>query len=512
MELFVYLIKVNVAILLLYSFYSLLFQRDTFFRWKRIFFLSVLFISLLYPFGETVSLIFSTEINRESLAFPVYNLNEIVIRPTATTLSDSFWSGNGMLQILTGIYLTGVCILTSRIIVQLVILLLHLKQTTVRELFGTKVRVKKGLPTPYSFFGWIVLDPDLYTEKELKEILLHEQTHVRQGHSFDMIFSEMMCVFCWFNPCIWLMKKEIRMNLEYLADHQVLQSGCEIEHYQFHLLQLSYSKTAVQITNNFNVSPLKKRILMMNKKQTSSSGIWKYTLLVPVIAFLVFFNYSLKAQSTVGKVKKEIVTFTPPKISKDVKENKEVDTIKVKKETVTFTPPKILKDGKENKEIFTHVETMPGFPGGEKAMMTYLAENIRYPKEAAEKGIQGRVIVRFVIDPEGKVTDAEIQRSLDAACDAEALRVVNAMPNWTPGKQKGIPVSVYYTLPLLFKLDGDDKKEAAEVATNGIPNDVIYEVDGKEITREELSKIEPATIESVNVEKDKNKVSIILKK
>ncbi len=98
------------------------------------------------------------------------------------------------------------------------------------------------------------------------------------------------------------------------------------------------------------------------------------------------------------------------------------------------------------------VEVMPQFPGGENALMAFIKNNLRYPHNSAKVGIEGRVIIRFVVTKTGKVSDIKVIRGLDAACDAEAVRVINLMPNWIPGIQKGKPVNVYYTLPFVYKL------------------------------------------------------------
>lgn len=116
------------------------------------------------------------------------------------------------------------------------------------------------------------------------------------------------------------------------------------------------------------------------------------------------------------------------------------------------------------KQVFQIVEELPEFPGGHEAMNVFIASNIRYPKVAAENGIQGRVFVSFVIDTDGSVTDAKIARGVDPLLDNEALRVVNSMPKWKPGKQRGIDVKVSYTLPVSFSLEGG-KKPAEETVT-----------------------------------------------
>ena len=168
---------------------------------------------------------------------------------------------------------------------------------------------------------------------------------------------------------------------------------------------------------------------------------------------------------------KETVQFTPPVIKKDDEVTNELITQTELTETKADISVKTVEGVREGgvdiadlqehkvviqetkkEEIFSHVEVMPSFPGGEGAMMKWLSDNINYPVIAQEQGIQGRVIIRFVVGPNGSVGNAEVQRSLDPSCDKEALRVVNRMPRWIPGKQNGQAVSVYYTLPVLFKL------------------------------------------------------------
>jgi len=105
------------------------------------------------------------------------------------------------------------------------------------------------------------MNPALHSENETKQILTHELTHVRQGHSFDVLAGELLSIVCWFNPASWLMKREIRQNLEFLADSNVLESGIDTKTYQYYLLQLSYQTLDLKLTNKFNVSPLKKESL-----------------------------------------------------------------------------------------------------------------------------------------------------------------------------------------------------------------------------------------------------------
>jgi len=169
---------------------------------------------------------------------------------------------------------------------------------------------------------------------------------------------------------------------------------------------------------------------------------------------------------------KATVAFTPPVIKKD-EEIKDEELMKTQQE-LTETKADIsvatvegtqggtvdIADLQEHKVvvedtkpvIFSHVEVMPTFPGGESALLKWLSDNIQYPPIAQEQGIQGRVSLRFVVNPDGSVSKVEVVKGLDPSCDKEAVRVVSKMPKWIPGKQNGNPVSVYYSLPVVFRL------------------------------------------------------------
>ena len=174
-------------------------------------------------------------------------------------------------------------------------------------------------------------------------------------------------------------------------------------------------------------------------------------------------------------------------------------------------------------KVYDVVEEMPQFPGGVGKMMEYLAVNLHYPKEAEAKGLQGRVIANFVIEPDGSITNAKVVKPLDPALDAEALRLVNGMPKWTPGKQDGVPMRVKYTIPITFTLgDGPASHALKEQAANQRPEVIaigyddgtarnglqeeqpLIIVDDKEVPFEQLGKIDPKTIDHMDVLKGKS--------
>ena len=429
MDVFIYLIKINIAIALLYGIYSIFFKKDTFFQWKRFLLLSFFFISLVYPLVDFIpELIPHKTMVQLAGNIPVFQLEETWIR-TGPEIDASFFGKNQLTNLFSGIYMLGVIGVFSWIIIQLASVFQLIRKAKSDKINGYKILNKNGLKTPFSFFRWIVLDTELYTDKERDEILQHEYTHVNQHHSLDMILSELMCVFCWFNPFVWLIKQEIRMNLEYLADRSVIESGINSEHYQLHLLRLTYHKAAATITNNFYVSPLKKRISMMNKKKTSILGLTKYALCLPVIGSLFLFNSMTSVGKTNNAFEANVSGINDPVIQSDT------------------LPVDISKE-----VIYDEVEKPPQFPGGKKALAQFLNEEGQYPAESIDKGIQGRVVVRFVVGKDGSVSNIEIVRNLDPFTDKESMRVVSKMPKWIPGEINGKPAAVYFVLPISFSL------------------------------------------------------------
>jgi TonB family protein len=491
-----------------YVFWRCFFRQDTFFRWKRIALIGLLFLSVIYPFVDIrwgFGAESSLENTMEDILAVAYQLPEITISGTG----DRGWMHHFPLLLL-GIYGLGVIVLLLRLLIQTGIIagIVHASQNA--DVEGRNVYRNPVIQTPFSFFRWIVLDPDRYTPRELSEILRHEETHVREAHSVDILLAEIFCMFAWMNPFAWLLKREIQLNLEFLADRSVLASGYEAEHYQFHLLRLTYHRIENQIVNNFNVSLLKKRIFMMNKKQTSKVSICKYALLAPVVGALLFFNSAFTApvETSAGDLSQESLgTVVQDSIPKTKGKVAAVKISSAKRATDNPSP--------SEPEIYDKVDVMPEFPGGSQALVEWLSQNIRYPQEAVKNGIQGRVVVKFVVNAEGSVTDRTIVKSLDPSCDAEALRVVSAMPAWTPGKKDGKAVAVYYFLPILFQ-NSDAEKTQAKEAEGGegdvpnLPSNVQIIVDGEVITSADLPKIDPKSIENINVIKDGENPRVII--
>lgn len=407
-----YLIKANVVLVVLFGFYQLISAGDTFFKWRRLSLLTIYVLSLLLPAIDPSVLVNETAPLGNILPRMAYNLPEVTVQPTHDTFD---WQ-----QLAIWLY-TGVALaLLLRMFWQVVVVCRLAQRSERATLHGTAVCLLTGDYSPFSFFRWIFVNPDDKTPSQVQQILAHEQTHVAQWHSADALLSQLFVAAFWFNPVAWLMRLQVRNNLEYLADRSVINGGTDKKAYQYHLLAVAYRTNVATITNNFNVLPLKKRIKMMNKQTSNPLARFKYLLFVPLaVALLAMNSTAMRAN-----VQKKVVKTT-----------------------------KVTKKTSATDKVYEVCEQMPIFPGGDAAMMKYLSENVKYPALAIKAQEQGRVVVSFTVEKDGAISDVKVARSVTPSLDAEAVRVVKAMPKWTPGKQDGQLVRVRYNVPVSFKLN-----------------------------------------------------------
>ena len=530
----VYFLKINVAIALFYAFYRLFFYKDTFFTWRRTVLLCFFAISAIVPLFNI-----QNWVEQQEPMVAMADLYATVVLPeltlTLTPQTETDWK----LLLTAGIdiaYWIVVALLAARFLVQLTGILRLGRRCPTQKIDDTTVHLLPRPEGPFSFFHWIFVYPGAHTDEELHEILTHERTHARQWHSIDVMIGELACIVCWFNPFAWLMKREIRTNLEYMADEKVLETGHDSRTYQYHLLGLSHHKAAATIYNSFNVLPLKKRITMMNKRRTRAIGRTKYLMFLPLAALLMIVSNIEAVARATQKITAEVMEAVTPAETPEVQPQPEniaplpqqekskkvtykgkivdeagnplVDVkiiIDQKYQSITqstvnahgefqietsseasilfesnskdgktlarmyrpaelakmdpdnmvieLIPVNIIKSNVTDADVYEVVENMPEFPnGGMAALMKYLTDNIRYPEAAKKAGIQGRVIVQFVVDKDGSIKNVRTLRGVNSDLDAEAIRVIQSMPKWKPGTQKGEPVKVKYTVPVMFRI------------------------------------------------------------
>lgn len=447
--LFIYFLKANLALAILYICYRLLFQNDTFFRLRRVALLSIYLIAFMYQFPDISGWLSARENVSEVVTYyssllPPAVTSTHTVANKSTDLTTN-WK-DLLLNGITYVYLAGVFILLFRCFTELFNVFRIYYQSKKEYINGVRVCLLADTEEAYSFFGWIFISLKPNSKHVLDEILFHETTHVRQMHSLDVLLGEIVAVCCWMNPFAWLLKKEISINHEYLADQEVLYAGYNKKEYQYHLIGMEHpNMAAANLYNNFSVLPLKKRITMLNKKRTHGVRKVKYLALIPMAAGLLLINnIDAMARIVNGQVTEQL-SVSPV----------EVGSISISspiENTVAPLP-------QDSDQIFTVVEKMPKFPGGVGALKEYLkVKKEDYPVIAIENGIEGRVSLCFIVEKDGSISDIQILRSVDPSLDKAALKITERMPKWTPGEQRGKVVRVKYTVPVIFKL-ADIKKE-----------------------------------------------------
>ena len=437
---------------ILYGLYCLTLRRDRWLQMNLWYLLVALPFSILVPHLPIPDFLGSTSLSVAPAEEFLETLAPVEISSSAAPQALR------MTDVVLDTYLIGLAVCFAWLVFQLVaqlvaVVRLRQKYAVYGEGDGFDIPRRASLiltdddTAPYSFFNQIVVGTRDLSDEELRCILAHESHHVRQSHSLDLLFARMLCCIAWFNPFAWLMLRELRAVQEFQADAASL-GACGREDY-LHLLYRQVTGTGyghitnvaqsegrgglltmlsqsnVTVGNNFQSINIKKRIVMMNKTKTRF-GAWKVLAALPVAALLMMVGCK-PAEST----------------------NSDTASVALQQEEPVYDMgPTQQADG----EVANVVEVDPEFPGGMEAFYKYLAENVHYPEQAKKEQIQGRVFITFVVEKDGSISSAKVLRGIGGGCDEEALRVVNAMPKWTPGKMRGEVVRVNYNLPITFKL------------------------------------------------------------
>ena len=489
----IYDAKVAVLIIVFYMFYRLMLSRETFHRVNRV----VLLLTAVASFVLPLCVITLHKTVRME-AVPTVSVGDLQME-VAADAGPVWWQMLLPLIFIIGVVATLGHTLTSILKVWLLIRRSeqHLKPD------GTIVCVTGNAEvSPFSWMHYIVMNRSDYEEHNAA-ILAHERGHIRLRHSWDLLLVDLLTALQWFNPAMWMLRQDLRAIHEYEADGEVLSQGINARQYQYLLISKASGIGGYSIANGISHSTLKNRITMMLHKKSNRSSLLKLLALIPIVGLAL----ALNARTVTDYV------YDEPQKQQPVKKGKKAGTIKVNGQEIKVveqddivTMEGEVDQDQAKEEAFDVVEEMPEFPGGPKALMDYLMTNVKYPKTAFDADIQGRVIAQFVVDKEGTVRDAHVVKSVDPALDAEALRVINNMPKWRPGRQNGKVVNVKYTIPVSFSLDGNNDSPQ----TAGSPNLEGYSltVDGEKMDIGMLKEISPYKIRSVSVDKSKQTVSV----
>ncbi len=612
-----YLLQVNIYLVVFYAFYRLLLTKETYFVLNRIYLICSGIFSLAIPFIQ-LDWFGKQEISQQ-IYVQVEQLNQLITQGPVVAETQSINWGS----VIVLIYLSGVLFFLGRFIIQLI---------GVKKMFNG---LKNGLA--FSFWNKKIVAENL---PEAETVNHHEDIHIKQLHTFDVLFFESIGILTWFNPIIYLYKATVKNIHEYLADEAAAKFQGDKEAYSMLLLNQAFGVNVNTLTNGFlKKSMIKKRIFMLYKERSRKTAIVKYGIFVPLFALALLLSSSTirkneqllaaadqvpleAAKATVAEVlnlKPEravevvigepIVRFPLPKGTKAVDginsfykylgntvkypslavENKIQGNLVVTFKVIDKKPTDIkietklgsgcdeemvkrigaykegaLKDGNYSLKVafmlqgssapflnenaknkanfislntisiigyafepdevhsFVSLENPPQFPGGISDFYKFLADNIKYPEEAAKQDIEGNVFASFIVEKDGSLNDIKIDRGLGYGADEEAIRILKLSPKWTPGTQNGKIVRVKYNLPIKFSLakkqtgaikgikieskDGAVHISGDQITLKGAKfedgKSPLYILDGEILENGRISDIDPKTIDAVNILKD----------
>lgn len=610
----VYILKSSLCLALFYLFYRLLLSKETFHRFNRIALLGVMLISCLLPLVR-ITVDRATVVNTSVMLME----EDMLMYPWEMQVMVQEEAAFPWREWLVAVYFLGIFFFLLRNLWSLGRMLYLIRHSRCRQMEnGICLVIHQAGFAPFSWMKYIVISQTDLDENGT-DILIHEEAHIRNRHSWDLLLVELCVWLQWFNPAAWLLKQELQNVHEYEADEAVLRQGIDAKRYQMLLIKKAVGARLYSIANSFNHSSLKKRITMMIRKKSNPWARAKYLYVLPLAAVTVAAfarpeisepldeissvkvndlsaitgknspeNLSVAATSAADVTLKMKVTdqsgspivgasvlivnstsgtltdsegnFTlkvgddqrisvsyigmksvelsvkeclekqikEVRLTSDADSGPQLTVVSQSSESASQKAPQhnTTSELQNTEEIFMVVENMPEFPGGLNACLKFLADHVAYPKEAAEKKIQGRVIVQFVVMKDGSIANARVIRSVDPLLDAEALRVIGLMPKWKPGTQRGQAVNVKFTMPITFRLDKDstdmqpalvgkvieisgatkENNQKAFHFPDGKETPLVV-VDGEEISVSSLEKLSSDTFESINVFKGETAIN-----
>lgn len=299
-----YSLHVAIILAICLGFYQLFLHKETYYRLNRIVLLTCLlfaFVLPLIPVPQQYSLrqqeqiasittpVINEEIATSTISEPIQNARtKAEVAPTQPVKAPEVLPIDRLIKWAFWIYWCGVAVLGVNLLVQVIVLLYQAYRKPVIKDGIYRIVELDSDKAPCSFGNTIFINPAKYDWETYNQILVHEKVHIQQGHSFDLVFAELVLVVQWFNPFAWLYRKALESNLEFLADDSVLHKHhVEMEGYQLSLLKVAVPNQSMNITTNYNQSLLKKRIVMMNAKKSNVHTMWKYFVLLPLMAVLL---------------------------------------------------------------------------------------------------------------------------------------------------------------------------------------------------------------------------------
>ena len=449
-EFIIYQGKSAIALAVFYMFYRLLLSKETFHRFNRIVLLGTAALSFVLPLC-------------------VITLKEVVVVPSMTASSETVTgevAGTAAMVpevsvpiwpvVFCSIFTLGALAVLIHVVISIIGIRRMIRRGSRQALeSGETLIITETDTAPFSWMKYIVLSREDY-ESGYSQILTHEKAHIALGHSWDLLFVDMITALQWFNPAIWMLKADLRALHEFEADDAVLKSGADVKEYQYLLIRKAVSKSGYSVANSFNHSTLKARITMMLNKKSSRMSAWKALYVIPLVGISLAANaetrvdYQYEDQTSDNT---ELVEKYSTTVDKDTKKSFKEKNLKngritVDEENDVVTMIYYGLDGKEGDELIQNRE--PRFQGGGMPeFQKWVHDHIRYPEGVTS---EGRVDVSFTVSKDGGVTDVKILRGADAKLNEEAIRVVESSGNgWVPAIKDGKKISITMLIPIIFK-------------------------------------------------------------
>jgi TonB family protein len=494
-----YFFEANLALCLFLAAFVFLLKNETNFKLKRLMLLTGIAVSLIFPALHVQSQALSIPSIREVI--PTVMLPEFVVAGYSENASQSigpfsFWS------VVTYIYVAGACVMLVLFLIRIIALMKLIRQSRPIGKDGLFIAESSNKLAPFSFFNFIFIgQADELTEYEKNQIIAHEAIHARQLHSFDIIILNIIGIFFWFNPVIRIYKNIFIQLHEFEADARAVRNE-EMNDYCNLLARVALLSADIRLANHFSNSLTLKRIQMMRTIKMKIRP-WKVVAMVMIIPvfFIILSCQDQLANEVTDIAKSSTVALDVPSdiqaeydkmrsahpekqfllVEVDVNGQAKAQSLKDKmdklapetissvnviKHPATASEPErgfiiveyteelkqVQESSKSEDNVYTMVEQTALPADGMERYFGFLGENIHYPEQAREKGVQGKVFVSFIVETDGTLSDFNVVKGVNEMLDAEALRVVRLSPKWEPGKNDGHPVRQRMVLPISFAL------------------------------------------------------------
>jgi TonB family protein len=430
-----YFIKSTVCLFLLYGFFHIFLRNHKTLLFNRFFLIFSLVFSLIIPLID-IQVRSNFPLNN-SFNKLFFNSEKYVQHSGTIDSTTSFLTYQNLILLF---YISISLVLLIRFVLNILKLYNKIRTSyTINDCNTTLILVEENI-LPYSFFRFIFVNrADFESRKIEKEFLIHEEAHCSQYHSVDIILIELINIFHWFNPAIWLYRNAILRNHEFYADKKVLAKSDSFDYQQL-LLNILLQNNTNYLVSNFKYSLIKSRLIMMSTNEPSKSAILRNTTAC-ILILILGSAFTLSNSPNLNNNATESENAYVPNLPLNSEAN-----------NVTGSEFGIAKSSESKIGLSGSSIEMPQFPGGDIEAMRWISKNTIYPKEAIARKIVGKVEVSFTVTSKGKIKNVRANNPVDPFLDTEAIRIISSMPDWKPAIRSGLPVEAEMMLPITFSI------------------------------------------------------------